>query len=745
MCKKIVIAIISDLRNQDDFQDILSRFEEKNYTIHLFNDEKNELSIPILPSLVQYVLEQEKEIATRVVLLSNIWECVFAWYRCYNGLVNDFVYFIDQEAPLSSVREMEHGQFYRQLYMFNSIENEQLSGKIYLTMTSANYRAMAPYLLCNNRYIYFRDFENFEYHSSSSKAFVCKTYQYQFEEFTFESSLHPQPANYETVRFSAQFQESKLEINERFFQLLDANHEFAAYFCLFIYRMDGVDINTKTKVIHQLFDHICTMNAEVKEKVYRQITECLETNSDFGERVYFMSLLVKLHLDSNLLEKMMNVLLKDEEYLPYHYAFLINLLFYKSKDHIRTYDNFIVDMIKELNRLTEYYRDRLMLPGSVSRKPKRIAILVGQLLERLHSPTLLTLNYATHLRQYCPEYEIKIFVEDFFLFSNEEYIFPHMYYSFQSKLCESVHQEFLNGFGVDIYYSDPAKDRTNRLREDIEAIIDFEPEVLLVIGNGVTLPGNILYNYYPIIHLSLGDITQSEHADLYLGGADTEKTQTEYRRYGINKERLYCRHSVGTVFPVSYGHKERKDYGLEEQDFVMVTVGNRLNTELGQDFIDMLTGYLYEQAQAKWVICGQTELPLIHDDHQELLDQKKIIFIEYEDDLPALYRISDVYVDPLRQGGGYSGAMAMNEGIPVLTMQGSHVALFVGKEDSFSDLEAYKNELQRLQKDKTYYASRGQLMKERLHKEFSFEKTVKELRDFFAKAEEQFLKRKGEA
>ena len=48
-----------------------------------------------------------------------------------------------------------------------------------------------------------------------------------------------------------------------------------------------------------------------------------------------------------------------------------------------------------------------------------------------------------------------------------------------------------------------------------------------------------------------------------------------------------------------------------------------------------------------------------------ILEKNKIVYIPYEDDLPALYQICDVFIRPQRRGGGTSVFWAMYYGLPI--------------------------------------------------------------------------------
>ena len=112
--------------------------------------------------------------------------------------------------------------------------------------------------------------------------------------------------------------------------------------------------------------------------------------------------------------------------------------------------------------------------------------------------------------------------------------------------------------------------------------------------------------------------------------------------------------------PSAQATYSREQYALSKDDFVMVTVGHRLDWELSKDFIDIVCKKLTEQLNLKWLVVGK-ENTYLSGKYQNLLAQKKIILISYENDLPALYKICNVYLNPERQGGATSFCWAMRD------------------------------------------------------------------------------------
>ena len=110
----------------------------------------------------------------------------------------------------------------------------------------------------------------------------------------------------------------------------------------------------------------------------------------------------------------------------------------------------------------------------------------------------------------------------------------------------------------------------------------------------------------------------------------------------------------------------REEYGLTEEDIVVITVGNRLAYEISNELAEQMCELICNTKYIKWLIVGCTELSLIKTRYKNLIGEN-IVFISYETDLPGLYGICDIYLNPKRTGGGYSIGWAMQQGLALVS------------------------------------------------------------------------------
>jgi hypothetical protein len=127
----------------------------------------------------------------------------------------------------------------------------------------------------------------------------------------------------------------------------------------------------------------------------------------------------------------------------------------------------------------------------------------------------------------------------------------------------------------------------------------------------------------------------------------------------------------------------REDYGFLKSDTVVVTVGSRLQYDISIMLAKQMCDLLSENTAIKWLIIGCTSLQFITECNSDLITNGSIVFVEYEEDLPGLYGICDIYLNPKRVGGGTTIAWAMQHGLTVVSpLEAVSGIPYIGKKNS---------------------------------------------------------------
>lgn len=179
----ILLIFLNDLERIEEFNEIIEEFDKNGYKMYLLDNirEDEYFSFDNLPNLVEIYKNEHKNV-NKVVVLSNSRDLIFSWYRCYNCVVDDYIYFIDEDEKNYFIPEDRHFNFYYNLYEFNGIDRETVEGKIYLNKKD---RVILP--ICYERK-HFDFFSNFSFFNKTEKKSLNKKYIFNGFEYSFNSN-----------------------------------------------------------------------------------------------------------------------------------------------------------------------------------------------------------------------------------------------------------------------------------------------------------------------------------------------------------------------------------------------------------------------------------------------------------------------------------------------------------------------------------------------------------------------------
>lgn len=208
------------------------------------------------------------------------------------------------------------------------------------------------------------------------------------------------------------------------------------------------------------------------------------------------------------------------------------------------------------------------------------------------------------------------------------------------------------------------------LKERLQAILDdifsYDPDLIVDMSDENSILSYIYSQYFTTLYIPMRGY-QSSSFFTYFAARERGGFEQENRVFQSVNENAVIVCPVCILPPEPQAVYERRNFSLENEDFVLVTVGGRLNTEMSSEFIDLICNRLLSKPNIKWLVVGR-ENDYLTRKYADYISSKKIIYIAYENDLPALYRICNLYINPNRMGGGASIIWAMNYGLPVATL-----------------------------------------------------------------------------
>ncbi|WP_042471115.1 glycosyltransferase [Bacillus ndiopicus] len=725
--RNILINLMTDKLQEQDFKEI-SKLYKKNFEIFNFQFCVEEVFPDILGAILKELESQSKvNIKNDIIFFqTNIADLAHFSMKFYSEYIDAVIVYPKKVDFLINYDKSN-------LMIIPIIQTQTDMLRLTKVYTHFIPTMDAEYLVFLNDFSLFNDIEIVERFELPTSLKMSNNLNYKFDDAEILNEI-PGVAKY--IEINIQMNEKKIE-----------GYDYLQTFSSFLM---AIQYNMKAN-----------LNSIVKQNNFANIISSLRKATsiiqDFSVYIYrYLNINQdKLPLNEFATLNYITILFKDSEayrrqfeYLKKNinnidimqaHALITNSHFYESKMGVKRYSNLFKDRMEIREKIIQKVRSNIDIPQAVYREKNNIAIIAGQLLNTMHSPTKWVLDYANNLKKFNPQLNIKIFVEDWANYSPNELVWNISFSSVFSSSVADVHKEYLDS-SIEVYYSDATLAREERIQKDILEICEFKPSLIYKLGSKYNIAIDLLYPYFPIVSQTIYGAEDNQFTDIFTGGFTLENIDYLYKEQNMFNV-SYMPHHVGIENIESKVVRTRESFDWTEEDFLLVSVGNRLDVEMTEEFIDTMINILSKDDSVKWLIVGASSIKYINDQYSYLVQEQRIKYLSYERYLFDLYKMCDVYVNPLRRTGGHSVAIAMKAELPVVAAdKTSDVAGFIGPENCIT-LSEFAREVFELKTNPQYYREKSNMLFERINKEFSFEKTNKDLIKIFELSESKFVER----
>lgn len=384
--------------------------------------------------------------------------------------------------------------------------------------------------------------------------------------------------------------------------------------------------------------------------------------------------------------------------------------------HVR-YDNYFLDKRQAMRDNMEYFVDRAKLvKGEKNPEGKRIAVIGFHFDNVARSHFGFTRPRVNMLSSM--GYEVTIFPIDLLRYSYGEcFMEPILPVVKDSSLMRQEHRQLLDP-GIDIVYPQGSTIR-ERLNHFAREIYRYNPDVVLDFCGEYAFCSSIYYDAFPTVALPMRGYASSAWFDKYVA-RDRQLCIEENRVFrSVPLDKMEAMVPVSNTKYTSAGvlsqPYDRSAYGFGKDDYLIVTSGDRLKSELTVEFVDCVCSFLKEHSQAKWLLVGQEICDYIKMAYTSFFDEGRIVKWGYETDLCALYGMCDIFWNPKRNGAGGCISRAMRCGLPIVTTTfPSDYLPVLGVENAVDGgYPECKEYVERLFFDKELRKQKGELMRQR--------------------------------
>lgn len=321
-------------------------------------------------------------------------------------------------------------------------------------------------------------------------------------------------------------------------------------------------------------------------------------------------------------------------------------------------------------------------------------VLVEQYLTAEHGPTKTALDRCYVLK--------KRFGQDVMLVNTAELLSPANCIYFENAsignyIPELSTQDHVSWQGETFRFYQCAQTMPDEdgILELISFVQAIKPASIVLVG-GTSLIAGLLNEFVPVI--TVGTI----QSGLAITLADyqvidqnmLEKSYALLERMGKSGEHIIPGKFTFSLKPQTQTIT-RASIGIEDDAFALAVVGGRLKEEITDEFLCMLEQCVEKTPQNKklqvGIVGGCADFAEKMSRHPALTGH--VVNVGFAKDILSVVEQFDLYVNPIRRGGGTSVVEAMSKGLPVVTVDYGDVAGIVGEDFCCKDYEAMQREI----------------------------------------------------
>ena len=298
----------------------------------------------------------------------------------------------------------------------------------------------------------------------------------------------------------------------------------------------------------------------------------------------------------------------------------------------------------------------------------RVVMVTNQFLSDQHQPSRDLLTQAVRLQRDLGRTVLALNTN----------MMPDRYYSpfippFAAAVEESLSGDRTIRFGNDtvrLLSSTAPGITAEKLNGFFSAVEEFDPDLVIAFGGSVIV-ADLLASARPLLCIPTTTGQTISLADIVLDYGGRAAPPGEGRL-----SRSWRPFRLGMALRQDDGAATRTEFGVPDDAFLFVVIGNRLDVEVDAAFVALLERVLDAVPRGEVLFAGTVDgLPgrLASSRHAA-----RLRCLGHVERIGALLPLCDLFLNPRRTGGGGSAAQALASGLPILAFEGGDVASIAG-------------------------------------------------------------------
>ncbi len=334
------------------------------------------------------------------------------------------------------------------------------------------------------------------------------------------------------------------------------------------------------------------------------------------------------------------------------------------------------------------------------RHHRRILVATDTLLSDRHAPTQMVLNLVHHLQDVLG-YEVRVLVNVEKINRDDmERCWLHPFHPHYMSRYDGEFQREYQGGIIHGCQQIVNEEHFPQAREMLKKVEAWRPELVWYIG-GPSMAAELLGDITAMVAQVCAMGCAVSGAPILLSGGDDGSSYIQEMKECIrnNGQKIYTMQSCWD-FPPPAGKHDKSSLGFEEDAFVIAIVGNRLDEEMDAPFMHAMMEIGEREGRCQFMMIGSC-----HRDFSSTVLAGRVKNLGYQEDLTGVLEAADLFLNPVRAGGGGSAVRAISVGVPVITLPGCDVAVNVGDDFICDSLEEVPDLVLRYCRDLEFYQS----------------------------------------
>lgn len=461
--------------------------------------------------------------------------------------------------------------------------------------------------------------------------------------------------------------------------------------------------------LQSMFEMVCDQQRQVGIYQYYMFLIALRhLLSEYGNEQFFLKLhclsfLVKMTGDEDTLNHFMETVLDIKDRLLGHHFYYISQQmkrWHLENKNLRGSAQLSQTIYQEAFSFYKNQLGDLLTPiPKEERREDVIVVFTIQFLTEKHAPTRTALERIYTLGK---ELNKKVYVVNTREQYSEKGKLP-LYNIFAGNVLDvyNLKSEFTwKDYTFDFYQCPCPMPDLDEMGKVVRWLRNIKPYAIMTIGNGSIL-SDVCAEMIPVmgVPVTFSTIPKKDNQFTIVGRYIPDEEKKDLARMGYDVDRI-----VESVFTFDLKPQKtqltREELGLPKDRFLLGVVGIRLDYEVDAAFLQAMEQTLTWNTHL--VFAGRfAQYEKLCEENSWLKEHSS--FVGFQEDILAFMELIDLYVNPMRLGGGFSIIEAFYKERPGVTIGYGDVAAAAGPEFCVKNYDEMVKEIQHYIQDATYY------------------------------------------